>query len=64
MSNPGIVEDAEMYRVLMRLREGGSLVCSVECTNYEIITAHLSKNLYTDKDGYQYIYRPRSYPNT
>ena len=46
---------------ISKLREGGIIVCSGECSILEIQKARISNRLYVDQDGFGYIYFPTNY---
>ncbi len=44
----------------MMLREGGSIVSSESCSADEVILANARGRVFHDKDGFGYVYRPRT----
>lgn len=49
----------DLYRLLMLLRGGGSIVSSFDCKQDEITIATVERRVFWDKDGFGYVFRPK-----
>lgn len=51
--------EVDLYLLLMKLRTGGSIVRGDDCTHTDLVLARADHRLFTDKDGFTYVYKPR-----
>ena len=49
---------SDFYALLMRLRQGGSIVSGAACSVSELAAARTEHRIYVDKDEFTYVYRP------
>ena len=47
-----------VYELIMRVREGGSLVSATLCSSAELALARAEDRAATDSDGFTYVYKP------
>jgi hypothetical protein len=50
--------EPQIYRLLMKLRTGGVLVSSKDCSPEEIALATARDRFVVDGDGFGYVWRP------
>jgi hypothetical protein len=52
--------EPRIYRLLMKLRTGGVIVSSKDCSPDEIAIATANDRFVVDSDGFGYLWRPPS----
>lgn len=50
--------EPQLYRLLMRLRNGGALVSAAICPAEELKIAQIEDRFVMDSDGFAYVWRP------
>jgi len=48
----------ELKQFLRLLLKGGTIVCSSECTEFELNIAKACNRFFVDDEGFGYVYRP------